>query len=264
MNKNIGIAVMTAALFVLGACKSTTYNTTVKKENPSEAAKYNALLGVEYLRRGEVGKAKEKIEKALKSDNRVPVAHTAAAMLYDRMGEFDKADSHYKTAIRLKPDDPEMVNQYGSFLCSRARYSEGEQMMVKAAKDPLYNTPFVAYGNAGLCMLSANRPADAEKYFQQALMLRPKFTPALTELAKLTFRDKRYAETKTYIDRFMMANRQSSQSDPEMPNMLWIGVQVEDALNNPTTAHRYAQRLKQEYPKTEQTRALLKSERPAG
>lgn len=264
MNKHIGIAILTAATLLLGACKSTTYNTSVRKETPADAAKYNALLGVEYLKRGELAKAKEKIERSLKYDDKVPVTHTAAAMLYDRLGEYDKADSHFRSAIRLQPDDAELTNHYGVFLCSRGRIAEGEQNILKAAKNPLYAGPFVAYTNAGICMVGAGRGDEAEKYFQQALTLRPKFPRALAELANLNFKRNRYPETHAYIERYMSATKMLVAPDPEMADMLWIGVQVEKALNNPSVAGIYAKRLKTEYPRTEQTRALLKSERPAG
>lgn len=264
MNKSLGIAILTAAAVLATGCKSTTYNTTTRKETPAEAAKYNALLGVEYLKRGELAKAKEKIEKSLKYDDKVPVTHTAAAMLYDRLGDFDKADHHFKAAMRLQPEDPDLQNHYGVYLCSRSRIAEGEQMILKAAKNPLYPAPFIAYTNAGICMGGAGRPDDAEKYFRQALNLRPKFPTALAELAALNFKQQRYPETRAYVERYLAATKMAIEPDPDMPNVLWIGVQVEKSLDNPNVAGIYARRLKTEYPRTEQTRALLKSERPAG
>lgn len=264
MKKNISIALLVAMTFTMMACKSTTYATSVRKETPADAAKYNALLGVEYLKRGELAKAKEKIERSLKYDDKVPVTHTAAAMLYDRLGDFDKADQHFRAAIRLQPDDADLLNHYGVYLCSRNQIAEGEKALLKAAKNPLYPSPFVAYTNVGICMNEAGRQDEGEKYFQQALTLRPKFPRALSEMAQLNYNRKNYPEAQRYVNRYMNATKLAVDVDQDMPLVLWLGVQVEQALDNPSAAYVYAKRLKTEYPKTEQTRALLKSERPAG
>ncbi len=261
MNKKSAVASLAMAMTLLITACSTTTTGYSREKKPADAARYNALLGLEYLRLGQLGKAKDKIERALKDDPRVPVTHTAAGMLYDRLGEPDKADKHFRDAIRLEPDDMELLNHYGVFLCRQNKVKQGEEMILRAARNPLYPTPYLAYTNAGLCMNGAGRAQDAEQYFGQALQLRPKFPRALAEMAQLKFSDNNNLEARSYVERYMKASNELPEPDPEMANVLWIGVRVEKALNNPAAAAVYAKRLKNDYPKAEQTRALLSSER---
>ena len=50
-----------------------------------------------------------------------------AALVYDRLGEDKKADEHYAAALRLKPDDPDMLNNYGVYLCRKDKPNEGKR-----------------------------------------------------------------------------------------------------------------------------------------
>ncbi len=261
MRSTAVIALLATVTILVSACSTTS---TERREQPSEAAKYNALLGIEYLRLGELAKARDKIQRALQHDPDMAVAHTAAGMLYDRLAEPDRADKHFRAAIRLEPDDPELLNHYGVFLCRQSRVDEGEKMILKAAHNPIYATPYLAYTNAGLCMNSAGRTQEAEQYFIKAIKMRPKFTRALAEMARLNFARGDNQQARAYIDRYMSALSEMLTSDPELPGVLLLGVRVELALDNPERAQAYGRRLKSEFPQAEQTRALVQSEQAAG
>ena len=57
-----------------------------------DAAVYNTQLGIAYLNQGELGLAKDKLDRAVLQDPSFPEAHSARAMLYERLGDNDKAD----------------------------------------------------------------------------------------------------------------------------------------------------------------------------
>src|SRR5690606_25437414 len=118
--------------------------------------------------------------------------------------------------------------------------------------------------NAGLCMAGAGRQAEAERYYLKALQLRPGFTRAIAQLAELKFAQHDHLQARTYLERYIRAARDLPSADPDLPAMLWLGVRVERALDNPSNAEAYARRLKSEFPKADQTRALLRSENSTG
>jgi type IV pilus assembly protein PilF len=159
--------------------------------------------------------------------------------------------------MRIKPDDPEVLNNYGVYLCRKGQAKEGARLFIKAAGNPLYRTPEVAYNNAGLCMKSAGMAAEAQQNFERALALRPNFGDAMLQLADLNFEQGKMTEAQALVRRYI-------GSLPATPQILWLGVRVERALGNQAAADAYAKRLKTEYPKTEQTKALLESERQSG
>lgn len=244
-------------LLALGACTSTPTSPSGRPTSPQEAAKFNAQLAIEYMRKGDLAVAREKVDRALTQDpNNVEVQMTAG-LLYDRLGDDKKAEEHYGAALRLKPDDPEMENNYGVYLCRKGKIAEGEKLLLKAANNPEYRTPEVPLTNAGMCMRGAGKLDEAERYFRQVLNVRPRFGDALLQLADLDFQRGTKAsndEASALIKRFLAVVAAPG------PEILWLGVRVERARGDKTTADAYARRLKSEYPQAEQTRALLASE----
>ena len=69
----------------------------VASSNPSignskdleEAADANYKLGVGYLRQGKWELAKEKLEKSLDQNPQLTAAHSAIALVYERLGEYE-------------------------------------------------------------------------------------------------------------------------------------------------------------------------------
>lgn len=249
------IALSGLVLVALAGCVTTTTGSGGdRKESPKDAAAYNVQLGIAYLRQGDVAAAQEKIERALKQDPANPDVQTAAALLYDRMGEVDRADGHYAAVVRLKPKDAEALNNYGVFLCRNKRTREGEEVFLKAASSPLNRTPEVAYSNAALCMRGVAKYDEAQRYFEKALTIQPNFRDALLQLAELHLDRGKAVDARVYLHRLL-------DGAPATAEALWLGVRVERALGNRGNADAYAKRLKVEFPTAEQTRALIASER---
>ena len=249
------------ALLALGACVSTPTEPGGGKKSPTEAATFNSQLAIEYLRKGDLAVAREKIERALTQDPSNVAVQMTAALVYDRLGEDKKADEHYAAALRLKPDDPDMLNNYGVYLCRKGKPNEGEKLLLKAANDPVYKTPELALTNAGMCMRGVGKISEAESYFRQVLNRKPRYGDALLQLADLDFQrgtKESNDEASRLIKRYLAVVAAAG------PEILWLGVRVERARGDKATADAYAQRLKKEYPQAEQTRALLAYERQNG
>ena len=109
------------------------------------------------------------------------------ALLQERLGFLDKANFHFKRAIRITPNDPGLRNNYGSFLCKNNQANAAVAQFLAAINNPLYSTPEFAYTNAGICLRKAsnNNDAQAEEYFHLALARKVSFPSALLELSKL-------------------------------------------------------------------------------
>src|SRR5690606_22727889 len=66
---------------VLAACTSTDSRRSTPQ--PERAAEINLELGIDYLRKGNLQQAKEKIDRSLQQNPRHARTHGIAAMLYD-------------------------------------------------------------------------------------------------------------------------------------------------------------------------------------
>ncbi len=100
-------AVMTMALvaaFVAGCTSSGERSPLRSSQTDSQkASEVNKQLGTEYLRQGNLALAKEKLERAEKYNPRDAEVHSVLALLYEQLGNDQKIDEYYRTALRLAP-----------------------------------------------------------------------------------------------------------------------------------------------------------------
>jgi len=236
---------------LLAGCVSNSKSTGKQKD----AAAYNVQLGVAYMNQGDLARAKEKLDRAVSQDPENAEAHSARAMLYARMGDAGKADGEYRTALRLAPNDPNLVNNYAVYLCQSGRTDEGVKRFLEAAHNALYKTPEAAYTNAGVCLRAAKRDEDARANFVRALQVAPAFAEAEFQLADLQFQHGELTQARAGIDNFI-GNFNAT------PDLLLLGVRVARAQGDRVAAQRYARKLQLDFPETPQARALAGLDHP--
>lgn len=230
--------------------------TRAPSEDPaSAAARFNAQLAVEYLKGNNVVAAQEKIEKALQQNAKDPSVHTAAGLVYERLQEPKKADSHYSRALRLDPKNPEMQNNYAVFLCRSGEQARGRKLFEQAATNPRYRTPEIAYANAGVCARSAKDYDAAEKNFRKALALRQTMPDPLMQMADISFERGNALQARGFLQRYF-------QSSPPTPEALLLGVRVERALGDSAAANVYAAQLQKTFPGSQQAGQLAANPPP--
>jgi type IV pilus assembly protein PilF len=240
-----------ALALLCAACAGSGGNSfhTSHTNNQKDAAAFNTQLGVDYMNQGDLARAKDKLDRALKENPGNADVHSARAQLFERMGEAKQADDEYRTALRLAPNDPRMENNYAVYLCQNARTDEGVKRFMAAAHNPLYATPEAAYTNAGVCLHAAKRDDEAQADFVRALQLKPNFDEAAFQLANLQFQRGQLPAARASIDTFMSTYEAT-------PDLLLLGVQVARAQGDRLAALKYSRRLQMDYPDTNQTRAL--------
>lgn len=215
------------------------------------AADANLRLGVAYLMQGNFAVAKDKLERARGQAPNDKDVLTALALLYSRIGDYDKAEADFKSAFRVAPKDPELANNYATYLCDRGRTADAIKRFEQAAADPLYPTPWAAHTNAGICLRNAKQDAEAEKMFQKALQLRPASAEATYQLALLELSQKRAGEASARIEKYAVGN-------VAQPAMLMLGWLAATEAGDKLTAVKMARRLQTQYPESEEARSLLK------
>jgi type IV pilus assembly protein PilF len=240
-------AALAAATLLLGLLAGCASQQTIQEQH--DAAVYNTELGIAYLRRGDLAVAQTKLDLALKENPDDPDVHSARALLFARLQEPKQADQEFREALRLAPKNPDFQNNYAIYLCSVGRIDEGVQTFIRAARNPLYMTPELAYDNAGVCLRSAHRDIDAAQMFRDALEIRPNFAQALWQLADLDFSHGRLTQARQEIDAYLAANQ-------ETPDLLLLAVKVTRAQGDRLDAALYARRLQLDFPGSAQAHAL--------
>jgi type IV pilus assembly protein PilF len=250
-----GVLLLGALAAVLGLSGCASHEAAEKKS--ADASNYNTQLGISYLRQGDIPLAKEKLDRAMRENPDNPELHSARAMLFDRMHEPAQADAEFKTALRLAPHDPNVSNNYAVYLCQTGRTTDGVHRFEEVARNALYRTPWVAYTNAGVCLRTAQRNAEAIRNFQQALQIRPNFAEAAYQLGDLQFQDGKLTEARAQVDTYLGAFE-------ETPDLLLLGVRIARAQNDRIAASQYSRKLRLDFPSSAQAKALADLEHNPG
>lgn len=244
MLRRVMLALATAAL--LAGCTSTTDAPEVSEK---DAARFNVQLGMNYLQRGDLEAAREKLERAAKQDPSLPAAHAALGILYERAGDVPRAQDHLRRATRLTPDDPSLLNHYGGFLCRQGEFKEGIRHFEMAAGNAFYRSPEVALANAGVCARRIPDPEQAENFFRRALDVNRNHAEALLQLADLSLETGRAMQARAFLQRYEAVGPVTSYS-------LELGQRIETAAGDWRAADDYANQLRKEFPDSRESRSL--------
>ncbi|MGB1310246.1 MAG: type IV pilus biogenesis/stability protein PilW [Leucothrix sp.] len=238
MNKKIitikTITIFLTLLFSLTACSSG--NQSKPPPQKSQASSYNARLGAEYTRKGRLNLANEKLLKALEQNPNSADANHYYALLQQKLGLSQKADIYFRKALAITPKNPDLLNNYGSYLCQNGQYRTATQHFMAAITDPLYTTPEFAYTNAGICIRKSGDLTTAEQYFRKSLALKPTFASALYQMAKVKYEQGDYSRAQAFLQRYHERN-------PEVSESLSLCVQINRRLGDLNAAGQCRSKL---------------------
>lgn len=197
------------------------------ESDQKRAAKLNVKLASGYMQRGDLEVAKEKLLKAIEQDDEYVPAYTTMALLMSRVGKPDEADDYYQDALDIDNKNPEMLNNYGAFLCDQNKIDDALEQFTKAISNQFYETPEKSHANMGYCLLKADSPdyITAEKHLREALKINPTMPSALLAMGELGIETRRYLMTRAYMQRFHAVSQPSASS-------LWYQIQAEKALGD--------------------------------
>lgn len=244
-----------ASVLILSGCASSNSSSSSSpfgKGSPELAATYNTELGINYMQEGHMDLAQQKLDLALKQAPNQPMVHNALALYYEHLGEDQQANREYRRSLSLKPDNPDTLNNYGTFLCRTGHPKKSLKFFVKAANNLSYDTPDSAFANAGTCALKIPNRKLAKHYFKQALAVNPQMNQALWELGLMAFKQGEFRKANPYLAR-LLANDSSPSA-----RMLWIAVETEWALGNRQKAQQYGRQLLKQYPKSPEAKKFVR------
>ena len=142
------------------------------------------------------------------------------------------------------------------YLCRNKREREGVERFLAVANNALYNSPEMAFTNAGVCLRSAGQIDEAVINFAKAQRIRPNYAEAAYQLADLELGRGAAAEARAIIDRF------TGSFVNVTPEMLLLGVRAAHAQGDRLAEERYARRLRLDFPGSDQTRSLTPATSP--
>ena len=217
--------------------------------DPKRAAELNAQLGLGYLQQGDRFAAADKLQRALQDDPNSALVQHGNAILQDSLGQSGPAQEHFRRALEIEPNDSEVLNNYGSFLCRQNQFSEGVSMLERALANPLYRTPGFAWANIGQCQRQQGQLNAAEASFRQALRLDPRQSYAWLQLAAVQLEQNRPLEASTSLQRYHALEAQN-------PASLLMGAKIEKALGHREAQAHYELLLRGKFPDSDEAHSL--------
>jgi type IV pilus assembly protein PilF len=261
MQKRIIKAISVACIALsLIACETTTsLQTTKQKTEPNlkEASELNVRLAVGYIERKEYKIARDKLEKSIEQNPDYLPAYKTLAYLYALLGLSEKAEEKYQDALDLKPDDADLSNNYGAFLCTLQKYDEAQKMLRVAYTDPFYEYIYLAESNAGSCYVKQGEFKKAEALLRKSLRVQPTLPGSLISMAEVGVKTERYLMARAYIQRYHSVK-------PASPESLWIQILAEKNLGAKDHYMKYARQLLDDFPDSDEAgwvEAQARSER---
>jgi len=241
-----------ALVLLLSACAS-----VGGSQNPEKAlasAKIHTELAAAYFERTQYSIALQEVEIALRSKSNYALAYNVRGLIHLTLREDKLAEEDFRTGLKFDENDATIHNNFGLFLCQRGRESEAIAQFIEALKNPLYATPEIALVNAGVCSKKIGKLAEAEAYFQKALVRSPYLPDALFGLADVSFAKQDLAGAKSYLLRFTQRVSELTAAQ------LWLAVRIERKVGDRNSEQSYALQMQKRFPDSRETQLLLHGE----
>ena len=224
--------------------------TATQEANLKKAAATRLTLGIRYLNQGDYEKAKFNLDKALEQDPDSEDVHRGIAWYYEQVDEIAKARQHYQRALSLNPRNPDLLNQYGVFLCRQGDLEASLKMFDESASIPTNKDVSSAFENAATCSLNAGVTDTAEQFYRRALNHNPEKADSLLGMASIEYDKGRYPRSRAYIERYEKIGRNT-------PRSLWLALRTESKLGNMDEVASYALKLQNLFPDSNETAEYL-------
>jgi len=212
-------------------------------------AEVHTALAGEYYARGNHAVALNETRAAIKDDSSYFPAYNMQGLVFMELREDALAREAFDKALSLSPNNPEVLNNFGWFLCLRNDGARGLPMMQKAASDTLYPTPEKAWLSIGLCHRRMGKNAEAEDALRRAVLIRPDMIGALYNLALITYERGATKDAENYLARYTRLAASNLEG-------LVLGVRIARANGDKVSEDSYMQQIRRRFPDSPELREL--------
>lgn len=242
-------AILTVVLLSLGACATDPgarkeLEIPVAQRSPAndeqQRAKIHTDLGMLYLQQERFEVALEEAKLALAADSSYALAYSLLGMTYMALNDMRTAEENLQRALSYAPQDPEINNNYGWYLCQNKQEKRAVEYFQRALSNPFYKTPAIPNTNAGICLLRIKDYAAAAAYLNKAWQIDPGNVIAVYWLAEMHYRQGNYQDSRQLLHEL------SKMMDPTAET-LWLSIRVERKLGDREAEARLVSQLRRRF-----------------
>ena len=214
-------------------------------------ARIRMELAVGYFEQGQTNVALDELKQVIANDPTFPDAYNLRGLIYMRLNDMKQSEESFRRAVALNSKDSNAQHNYGWLLCQLGRYDEANRAFEGAMTNPLYADKAKTLMTQGLCQARAGRKADAERNLARSYELDAANPVTGYNLANLLYQRGEFPRAQFYI-------RRLNNTDLANAETLWLGIRVEQRLNDRVAMLQLADQLKRRFPQSPEMTSYAK------
>ncbi len=229
MRQWLVLTTLIGLLAALSACSSQQkrqeqgeLRTSSDDTNAQKLSLIHLQLAIGYLGERKFEAALDNVKQALIADPEMADAFGVRALIYMELGENKLAEDNFSKALKINPNNPDLQNNYGWYLCQTGRARESIAQFETVLSNRNYTSPAKALSNAGVCSLKLNQQAQAERYFLEAFRIEPANLFTNLNLAKFYYERTEVTRAEFYIGRVV----KDVPGDKLSADALWLALRI--------------------------------------
>lgn len=212
-------------------------------------ARIRLELASSYFAEGKTEVALDELKQVIAIDPTLPDAYNMRGLIYMRLGDNRQAEDSFRRALALNPRDANTSHNYGWLLCQLARYPEANQAFQQALAVPIYGDRPKTLMAMGLCQARAGLLAEAELSLSRSYELDAGNPVTGYNLARLLYQRGEFTRAQFYIRRLNNSELANAES-------LWLGIKVENRLNDVQAMTQLSDVLRRRFPQSRERVSL--------
>ena len=242
----------------LAACTTTTevngkpvanLDPTPAEGDPKRRVAIRLQLASTYYQQRNYNVALEEVARVLQIEPDNAAAHGLRGLIHLELDDRVRAEASFARAIKLDPDNADLNNNYGWFLCRTGREREAIVYFEKAGNTRSYDTPGLAFRNAGMCLMQLRDYRTAEQNLKRAFELDAADSLTKFHLTRVYISLRQMERARFYHGLLEKAIGESSET-------IWLSLRIARADGDVRSERLFADELRRRYPNSAETAAL--------
>lgn len=204
-------------------------------------ARVRLELATGYFEQGQTRVALDEVKQAINADPSFAAAYSLRGLIFMRLNDLPLAEESFQQALRIAPRDGDILHNLGWMYCQTQRYREATQAFERALQSPNYLSAARTWMTQGVCQARAGQLPEAERSLTRAFELDASNPITTFNLALLLHQRGESEKARFYIRRLNNSELANAES-------LWLGIKVENRLQNREAARQLGEQLRRRFP----------------
>jgi type IV pilus assembly protein PilF len=202
-----------------------------------------------YFEQGQTDVALDELKQAIVADPTFADAYNLRGLIYMRLNDTRQAEESFRRALALNSRDADTHHNFGWMQCQQKRYPDAQRSFDVALTNPTYGGRAKTLMAMGLCQARAGDLAEAERSLARSYELDAGNPITGYNLSQLLFTRGEFTRAQFYI-------RRLNNSELANAETLWLGIKVEQRMNDPVALAQLAEQLRKRFPQSRERASL--------